>query len=56
MGYLLGVVAGILFVPAALIVGVIGLLIPVATVLLGRLAASLQTLMIGAMGGVGLGW
>jgi hypothetical protein len=55
MGYLVGALAGLLTVPAALIVGVIGLLVPMAAVFLGRRAMALEALLIGAIGGVGLG-
>ena len=55
MGYLLGALAGLLFVPAVLIVAVFGVLVPVAVVSLGRRAMPVEVLLIGAMGGVGLG-
>jgi hypothetical protein len=55
MGYFLGALAGLLFVPAVLIVGAIGMLVPLAAVLLGRRAMAVEALLIGAMGGVGLG-
>lgn len=55
MGYLFGALAGLLFVPAALIVGVFGMLVPVAAVFLGRRAMAVDALLIGATGGVGLG-
>lgn len=55
MGYLLGGLAGLLFVPAVLIVALFGVLIPVAVVSLGRRAMPVEALLIGAFGGVGLG-
>jgi hypothetical protein len=55
MGYLLGALAGLLSVPAVLIVGVFGTLIPVAALLLGRRTMAVEALLIGGMGGVGLG-
>ncbi len=56
MVYLLGVLAGLLSVPAALIAGVIGILVPLAAVgvfLRGR--TLVVEVLIGAIGGVGLG-
>ena len=53
-GYLLGALAGLLLVPAALIVGVIGMLVPVAAVFLGRRTMAVEALLTGVAGGVGL--
>ena len=56
-GYLVGALAGLLSVPAALIAGTIGILVPLAAVgvFLRWRTVTVEVLLIGAMGGVGLG-